>query len=152
MHLGSSGKEFNCNTRDRGDLDSIPGLGRSPGGGNGNPHQYSCLENPMDWGSWWATVCGVVKSQTRLNMHTRLISSDQLCSSIICLLPVPSIDSLLLGSVRFHCALDLEPYSPHMCISLSRSPSSLLLRGFPWSTYPKYHSFHPCHLQPLFFL
>ena len=44
-----------------GDGDSIPGSGRSPGGGNGNPLQYSCLENPMDGGAWWATVYGVAK-------------------------------------------------------------------------------------------
>ena len=48
-------------TRDRG---SIPGSGRSPGGGHGNPFQYSCLENPMDRGAWQATVHGVTKSQT----------------------------------------------------------------------------------------
>ena len=45
----------------------IPGWGRSPGGGNGNPLQFSCLENPMDRGSWWATVLGVSKSWTRLS-------------------------------------------------------------------------------------
>ena len=49
-----------------GDTGSIPGLGRPPGGGNGNPLQYSCLENPMDRGAWWATVHGVSMSQTRL--------------------------------------------------------------------------------------
>ena len=49
--------------RDRG---SIPGLGRSPGGGNGNPLQYPYLENPMDRGAWWATVHSVAKSWTRL--------------------------------------------------------------------------------------
>ena len=48
------------------DLGPIPGLGRSPGGGNGNPLQYSCLENPMDRGAWRATVHGVTKSRTRL--------------------------------------------------------------------------------------
>ena len=47
-----------------GDLDSIPGSGRSPGEGNGNSLQYSCLENPMDRGAWWATVHGVTKNQT----------------------------------------------------------------------------------------
>ena len=46
------------------DTSSIPGLGRSPGGGHGNPLQYSCLENPMDRGDWWATVYGVSESQT----------------------------------------------------------------------------------------
>ena len=50
-----------------GDLGSIPGLGRSPGEGNGNPHQYSCLGNPMDRGTWRATVHGVAKSQARLS-------------------------------------------------------------------------------------
>ena len=45
------------------DLGSIPGLRRSPGGGNGNPLQYSCLENPMERGVWWATVHGITKSQ-----------------------------------------------------------------------------------------
>ena len=44
------------------DLGSIPGSGRSPGEGNGNPLQYSCLENPMDRGAWWATVHGVTES------------------------------------------------------------------------------------------
>ena len=53
-----------------GDLGSVPGSGRSPGGGNGNPTQYSCLENPMDGGAWWATVHGVAKSQTRLSDFT----------------------------------------------------------------------------------
>ena len=43
---------------------SIPGLGRSPGGGHSNPLQYFCLENPMDGGAWWATVRGVAKSWT----------------------------------------------------------------------------------------
>ena len=47
-----------------GDAGLIPGSGRSPGGGNGNPLQYSCLENPMDRGAWGATVHGVAKSQT----------------------------------------------------------------------------------------
>ena len=49
------------------DMGSIPGLGRSPGGGPGNPLQCSCLENPMDRGGWWATVHRVAKSQTRLS-------------------------------------------------------------------------------------
>ena len=47
-----------------GDLGSISGLGRSSGGGNGNPLQYSCLENPMDRGAWWATVHWVAESGT----------------------------------------------------------------------------------------
>ena len=50
-----------------GEVGSIPGLGRSPGEGNGNPLQYSRLGNPMDRGAWWATVHRVAKSQTRLS-------------------------------------------------------------------------------------
>ena len=50
-----------------GDVGSVPGEGRSPGGGNGNPLQYSCLENPMDRGAWRATVHGVTKSWTHLS-------------------------------------------------------------------------------------
>ena len=53
-----------------GDPGLIPGSGRSPGEGNGNPVQYSCLENPMDGGAWWAAVNGVAKSQTRLSDFT----------------------------------------------------------------------------------
>ena len=52
-----------ANARDAGDAGSIPGWGRSPGGGNGNPPQYSCLGNSMDRGAWWATVQRVAKSQ-----------------------------------------------------------------------------------------
>ena len=50
-----------------GEVGSIPGLGRSPGEGNGNPLQYSRLGNPMDRGAWWATVHRVAKRQTRLS-------------------------------------------------------------------------------------
>ena len=60
----SAGKEFTCNA---GDLGSIPELGRSPGKGNGNPLQYSCLENPMDRGAWQSTVHGVAKSRAQLS-------------------------------------------------------------------------------------
>ena len=55
---------------DTGDSGSIPGSGKSPGGRHGNPLQYSCLENPMDRGAWWATVRGVAKSQMQLSKHT----------------------------------------------------------------------------------
>ena len=59
-----SGKDSACSVGDPG---SIPGSGRSPGVGNGNPLQYSCPENPMDRGAWRATVHGVTKSWTRLS-------------------------------------------------------------------------------------
>ena len=61
-----SGKESTCNA---GDLGSIPGSGRSPGEGNGNPLQYSCLENPMDRGAWRAADHRVAKNQTLLSIH-----------------------------------------------------------------------------------
>ena len=57
------GSEVKASARNAGDLGLIPGSGRSPGEGNGNPLQYSCLENPMDRGAWWATVHGVAKSR-----------------------------------------------------------------------------------------
>ena len=57
-----SGKESACNAGDAGDEGSIPGLGRSPGGGNGNLLQYSCLENPMDREAWQAAAHGVAES------------------------------------------------------------------------------------------
>ena len=61
-----SGKESACSVGDAGNSRSIPGLGRSPGGGHGNPLQYSCLENPMDRQTWQATVYEVVKSRIGL--------------------------------------------------------------------------------------
>ena len=74
--LGSVLKKSACNP---GDLGSIPGFGRSPGKGNGNPPQYSCLENPMNRGAQWAIVHGVTESDkterpthTHAHMHTKL--------------------------------------------------------------------------------
>ena len=72
-----SGKESTCDVRDSG---SIPGLERSPGGGNSNPLQYSCLENPTNRGAWRATVHGVAKSWTRLrqlSMYTPAILKNR---------------------------------------------------------------------------
>ena len=64
-------KNPSANAGDTGDVGSIPGLGRSPRGGNDNPLQYSCLGNPIDRGALWAKVHGVAKSWTRLRMHTQ---------------------------------------------------------------------------------
>ena len=68
-----TGKESTCNA---GDVGSIPGLGKVPGGGNANQLQYSCLESPVDNGAWWATVHGVSKSWTWLTepAHASLLS------------------------------------------------------------------------------
>ena len=60
-------KNLPANAGDTGDVGLIPGLGRSPGGGNGNPLQYSCLKNAMDRGAWRATVHRIAKSQIRLS-------------------------------------------------------------------------------------
>ena len=81
---GSDSKESACNA---GDTDLIPGLGRSPGVGNGNPLQYSCLENFMDNGAWWATAHGATESQTWLKCfgtHT----CRSLLSSAICIIEI----------------------------------------------------------------
>ena len=66
-------KESACNAEASG---LIPGWGRSPGDGNGNPLQYSCLGNPMDRAAWWATGHGVLKSQTQLSYETTTPTSE----------------------------------------------------------------------------
>ena len=71
-------KNLLANAGDTGDAGSVPGLGRSPGEGNGNPLQYSCLGNPMDRGAGWATVFGVTKSQTQLS----IVKAAQLCPTL----------------------------------------------------------------------
>ena len=75
---GSDGKASAYNA---GDLGSIPGSGRSPGEGNGNPLQYSCLENPMDGGAWWATVHGLAKS--RIQRETSLSHASKVMLKIL---------------------------------------------------------------------
>ena len=77
---GSDGKASACNMEDPG---LIPGSGRYPGEGNGNPLQYSCLENSMDGGAWWATVHEVSKSWTRLSDFTRTALSSSFIKSLI---------------------------------------------------------------------
>ena len=69
-------KNLPANTGDVREVGLISGLGRSPGEKHGNPVQYSCLENPMDAGAWWATVHGVTKSWTRLNRLSTHTHSD----------------------------------------------------------------------------
>ena len=74
---GSEVKASTCNV---GDLGSIPGSGRSPGEGNGNPLQYSCLENPMDRGAWWATVHKESDTTEPLHFHFQAIHTCYLSS------------------------------------------------------------------------
>ena len=73
MELNSEVKASACNA---GDLGSVPGLGRSPGEGNGNPLQDSCLENPMDRGAWWTTVHGVAESDTTEQLHYHSLGTE----------------------------------------------------------------------------
>ena len=78
---GAEVKASACNVGDPG---SIPGSGRSPGEGNGNPLQYSCLENPMKGGAWWATVHGVAKSRTRLSDKQLIDKIIEFCPFVFC--------------------------------------------------------------------
>ena len=91
---GSDSKESACNA---GDLGSTPGLGRSPGGRHGYPLQYSHLENSKDRGTWWVTVCGVAKSQARLN------------------------------DKHFHCLVDVSLSRFCMLVNLPLTPTSAVL-------------------------
>ena len=82
------GKESACNA---GDLGLIPGLGRSPGEGNDNPFQYSCLENPMDRGAWQTTVHGVAELDTTEQLTLTAISSEY-----------PKLQSFNMRLILFH--------------------------------------------------
>ena len=77
QRLGS--KESTCKAGDEGDVGSIPGLGRSPGGGHGNPLQDSCLENPMDREAWRGAVQGVAESLTQLEQLNTHAGRAQPC-------------------------------------------------------------------------
>ena len=70
LMINNVGSEVKASAHNAGDLSSIPGLGSSPGEGNGNPLQHSCLGTPKDGGAWWATVHGVAKSRARLSDFT----------------------------------------------------------------------------------
>ena len=92
-------KNLPANAGDTGGLDLIPGLGRSPGEGNGNPLQYSCLETSMDRGAWWAMVHGVLESQTtqrQLTTHACSMSVND-CRTLGIILA----SQLLPGTRRF---------------------------------------------------
>ena len=79
---------------------SIPGSGRSHGGGNGNPLQHSCLENPVATRAWWGTVHEVTNSQTRLSRHSELSTLSELWSEMI----LPAQCHILLFSFPFFCS------------------------------------------------
>ena len=98
---GSVVKNPPAKAGDAGDAGSIPGLGRNPEGGNGNPLQYSCRENPMDRGACWATVHGIAKSWTKLkwlriipngNKYKKHLRKQEICSLCITLWRAQSLD------------------------------------------------------------
>ena len=103
-----------CNA---GDLGSILGSGRSPGEGNSNPLQYSCLENPMDRGAWWAAVPGVTKSRTRLSNFTSLhhlllgrramTNLDRVLKSRDIILPMKiyTVKAMVFPGVMYRCEI-----------------------------------------------
>ena len=91
-----SASEVKASASNAGDPGSISGSGRSPGEGNGNPPQYSCLENPMDGEAWLATVHGVTKSQTRLSNFTYLLKAEEMSLNINLLWVSPVIPVMLI--------------------------------------------------------
>ena len=135
---GSAGEESTCSAGDTGDLGSIPGSGRSPGGGHGNPLQYACLETPMGRGAWRATVRRVAESDTteatecacthtRTHTHTHNYSSGT--SSVFTV--VQATPASISGTVSSSRAETLylindsrlpSPQPPFYCLSLSLTP------------------------------
>ena len=113
---GSDSKESACNA---GDTCSVFGSGRSPGEGNGNSLQYSCLENPMDEGAWWATVHGITKSQTQLSDFTSLhFITYEACNQCHCWW-IAGAWQILIPFPFFYVAKPLyKPNCPMMWISI----------------------------------
>ena len=119
---GSDSKESACNA---GDQSSIPGSGRSTGEENGNPLQYSCLENSVGRGAWWATVHGVTENQIpRSNLHFQnILSSEMYFWSLCVILCSFSIVDIFTYSVFFYlhyfpCKFDQNNYYGTVAIPL----------------------------------
>ena len=116
------GSEVKASARNAGDLGSIPGPGRSPGEGNGNPLQDSCLENPMDRGAWWATVHGVAKSRTRSPPSVPTVF-------ILLALPAPcfllTLRSSWLFLFRHSCLSYISWFSNELCFINHNDPAYL---------------------------
>ena len=131
---GSVVKILPDNLGNTGDVSSIPGSGRPPGGGNGNPLQYSCLENRMDGGAWWATVHEVTESRTQLKQLSTSVcccySFTQprpvLCNPMDCSTPGLPVPHHLpeFVQVHVHCISDaVQP--PHPLTHSSSSAFNL---------------------------
>ena len=110
---GSDGKEFACNAGDPG---LIPRSGRSPGEGNGNLLQYSCLENSMDRRAWGATVHGVTKSWTRLSTCTHTVQTKQ---------PTEKWPNVRISTWQGEACIQAEPCSWFLGVSASHSNAAL---------------------------
>ena len=115
---GSVVNNLACNAGDTVDAGPDPGLARSPGGGDGNSLQYSYLENPMDWGAWWATVHGVAKSWTCLkwlSTHSRALGGGeyipQKCWILYYLLIYLGLHSVFVATLGLSLAAESEDYS-----------------------------------------
>ena len=119
-----------ASARDTGDMGSIPGLGRSPGGGYGNPFQYSCPETPMDKGAWGVAVQWVTKNQIQLKQLSMHTNSSKLSDSYYC---------HFLGLIEyvyfFVCSITLEEISGHknLARTLHRSFHLVLFSLSPYS-------------------
>ena len=124
--VGSDGKESACNS---GDLGSISGMGRFPGGGHGNPLQYSCLENPLDKGVWWATLYKVAKRRTGLK---QLSTSSPFLLSRLCSTgstwKKPSL-TMAIRHPKLHYLCHHSDFIPIMlgCASVGPGDPSLLI-------------------------
>ena len=106
---GSAGKETACNG---GDMDLIPGLGRSCGGENSNPLQYSCLKNPMDRGTWQTTVQRVVGSNAIQHTHIKQILTDIKGESESSTIKVGNVNSSLTSMDRLLDRKLIRKYFP----------------------------------------
>ena len=109
-----------------GDTGSIPGSGRSPGGGHGNPLQYSCLENPMDRGAGQATVHGVTESQTWLSTHKYVQFSrsvSRLCNPMDCSMPGLPVHHQLLEFTQTHAHWVGDAIQPSHSLSSPSPPA-----------------------------
>ena len=132
---GSGGLEVKASAHNAGDLDLIPGSGRSSGERNGNPLQYSCLENPMDRGAWLAIVRGVTKSRTQLSNFTfaffvvQISDPYKTTGKTIALTRwtfVGNVMSLLLNMLS-KLVITFLPRSKRLLISWLQSPSAVIL-------------------------
>ena len=127
---GSDGKESTCNA---GDLGLILGLGRSPGGGHGNPLQYSCLENPTDRGAWRATVHGIVI--VRQDCATNTFTSLQPFNNVVLVSTVQQSESATHIHISTHFWISFQFRSPQSIQQSALSVQQVLISYF--YTYAK---------------